>query len=321
MMSHPSHYKRPLQRMSMDVLNRLADEIFFHVHSLSFTYGAEPLLHPEFPRFVEIAARYRIPEIYAVTNGMLLSEGITRALVGHGMHALGVSLDAANARTYEKIRMGGEWVRVMDNLEYLQRFKRDSGSRYPALELMFVMMKSNIAELPGFVDLAGDLGATSVNAFHLVPFHDLRMASESCSHVKETTNEMLRRARGRAEVLGIQFTAPPPFGEAAGPGPDEQARNRFGLPVSRATAKAGHCPFPWHFAAIDMSGDVVPCGWWNNRRGMGNIRSESFLSIWNNERYQKLRIAHRTGALESGCATCPAAGMGSVDEECSFAEI
>jgi radical SAM protein with 4Fe4S-binding SPASM domain len=320
MMSHPSHYKQPLQRMSLEVFERLAAEVFWHVNALSFTFGAEPLLHPEFPRFVEIASRYRIPKVYAVTNGTLLTDAIARAIVTHGMDVLAVSLDAARPETYRQIRVGGNWDRLMHNLHGLERIKREFGSPRPHLELTFVMMKTNIGELPEFVDLAARLGATTVNATHMLPFESLGIAHESCSLIKETTNEMLSRARARARKLGLRFTGPPSFGKDVAHGYGARGADNFGLPVSQVTQKAGHCPFPWHFAAIDMFGDVVPCGWWHNQPGMGSIGSESFLSIWRNTNYRKLRAEHESGALCATCSTCPAAGMGPVDCKSAFLE-
>jgi radical SAM protein with 4Fe4S-binding SPASM domain len=298
----------------------LAGELFWHVHALSFTFGAEPLLHPEFCRFVEIASRYRIPEIYTVTNGMLLTDQIAQAIVMHGMDVLAVSIDAARPATYEKIRIGGDWDRLMRNLNGLQRIKRELDSDKPHLELTFVMMKTNIEELPEFVELAARLGANSVNATHMVPFESLRMAHESCSLITEDTNKMLGHARKKARELGVQFSSPPLFGAGVASSAGAQGVDKFSLPVSEATHKAAHCPFPWHFAAIDMHGEVVPCGWWNHQPGMGSIRSESFLSIWNNENYRNLRAEHKSGSLRATCRNCPAAGIGSVDRVGSFLE-
>jgi radical SAM protein with 4Fe4S-binding SPASM domain len=320
MMSHPSHYRQPLKRMSLEQFERLAAEVFWHVRSLSFTFGAEPLLHPEFSRFVEIASRYRIPQIYAVTNGTLLTEAVARAIITHGMDVLAVSIDAARPETYSQIRVGGDWDSLMRNLQTFNRLKRELDSPKPRLELTFVMMKTNIPELPELVELADQLGASSVNAIHMLPFECLGMGHESCSLDKEYTNEILQRAQARAGELGVQFSGPPLFHDAVTRGSDRQGAEKFDLPVSQATRMAGYCPFPWHFAAIDMYGDVVPCGWWNNQPGMGSILSDSLLSIWTNERYQKLRAEHRSGALCATCRHCPAAGTGSVDCEGSFRE-
>jgi MoaA/NifB/PqqE/SkfB family radical SAM enzyme len=320
MMSRRSHYKRPLQRMSLEDFESLARETFRNVSALSFTYGAEPLLHPDFPRFIEVADRYRTPNDYAVTNGMLLSNAITQAMVTHGLRSLAVSVDAACPETYGKIRIGGEWGRLMQNLLDFQRIKRELGSQTPHLELNFVMMKTNIGGLPEFVDLAANPGATAVNATHMVPFESLGMENESCALLKETTNEMLTRAKTRARNHGLQFIAPQLFNEGAAYNSSTGIKEKFGLPISQATERAGHCPFPWHFAAIDMLRYIVPCGWWANQSGTVSIKSEPFLSIWKSETYRDLRAEHKSGDLRAACRNCPAAGIGCVDAEKSFLE-
>ena len=137
MMSHRTMVEQPLRRFPLERFEQLADEVFWHTNALSFTYGTEPLLHPQFDRFVEIASRYRIPRVYAVTNGQLLTEAVARTAVQHGMHALTVSVDAARRETYERIRVGGDWDRLMHNLRLLQRVKREMGSDKPRLELAF----------------------------------------------------------------------------------------------------------------------------------------------------------------------------------------
>jgi hypothetical protein len=63
MMSHPSLLQQPLRRFPIERFERLADEVFWHLNALSFTYGTEPLLHPQFTQFVEIASRYRVPRV------------------------------------------------------------------------------------------------------------------------------------------------------------------------------------------------------------------------------------------------------------------
>ena len=57
MMSHPVHLEQPLTRVSVEQFERLGAEVFWHVGALSLTYGAEPLLHPDFVRFLEVASR------------------------------------------------------------------------------------------------------------------------------------------------------------------------------------------------------------------------------------------------------------------------
>ena len=97
-----------------------------------------------------------------MTNGLLMNESIARAMVEHRMHSIVVSIDASCPKTYEHIRIGGNWDVLVHNLETLQRVKRELGSVLPYLELAFVMMRSNIKELPAVIGIAKELGVSAV---------------------------------------------------------------------------------------------------------------------------------------------------------------
>jgi len=145
--------------MPFEVFLELAEDIFSAVNCLSLSYGTESLLHPEFIRFITLAEKYRINKIMINTNGMLLSEELAGSMVEIGFHGLSISLDAATNETYRRIRKGGDFERVLNNIRKVNRIREKTGSQYPEVTLLFVLMQQNIHELPAFVDLARDLGA------------------------------------------------------------------------------------------------------------------------------------------------------------------
>ena len=53
---------------------------------------------------------------------------------------------------------------------------------------------------------------------------------------------------------------------------------------------------------------------------MGNLLQEPFESIWNNNEYRKLREELSIGKLRQVCQTCPAAGMGDMNNSNAFVE-
>ena len=61
------------------------------------------------------------------------------------------------------------------------------------------------------------------------------------------------------------------------------------------------CYFVYRGAFIYPNGDVVPCE--SFRFTMGNINKESFMEIWNSEKYLKFRKVLKKGLLP-GCARC-----------------
>ncbi|MFH2003064.1 MAG: radical SAM protein [Planctomycetota bacterium] len=327
--SQPSYYKRKIEHMPVEVFQKLAEDFFSAVHCLSLAYGSESLLHPEFIRFITLASSYGIKKIYINTNGMLLTEKLAAKMVEIGFHGISISLDAATSETYNRIRKGGDFDRVLRNIHALNRIRAKAGSPYPRVTLLFVLMKQNIHELPAFVDLARELGAVGVNAMHMIPFKMLDNQDQTAIVDKRQCNEILAEARRRAQAAGINFAAPREFnleeqkegnnlnGEH-GKDKESEIKQRFSLNVDSDWEKRFHCPFPWHFIAIDMHGNIVPCGWWYGQKVMGNIHEQELMDIWHNEQYQALRKELTTRQLRDCCRMCPAAGMGDPDSDAAF---
>ena len=76
--------------------------------------------------------------------------------------------------------------------------------------MLFVMMRSNIRELPAFVDLAAEMGAVGVNAMHMIPFALCNVADQTAAADKQLCNEMLAEAQYRAHHHGLSLVAPKP---------------------------------------------------------------------------------------------------------------
>jgi pyruvate-formate lyase-activating enzyme len=88
------------------------------------------------------------------TNGQILTERNIQKIVGQPID-LYVSLDAATAETYAKLR-NTTWERLIGNLRRLVAAKGGRGRR-PFIHLVFMPMKVNVHELDAFVRLAADL--------------------------------------------------------------------------------------------------------------------------------------------------------------------
>jgi radical SAM protein with 4Fe4S-binding SPASM domain len=176
--------------------------------------------------------------------------------------------------------------------------------------------------LPAIVRLAHELKVEGVAAVHMMPLSIAVVdpVKESLQGHKELCNRMLAEARQLAGQYHINVTLPEPFGVTETNPLSMVGTNhrdlRF-LPVQQATAKPT-CSFPWHFVGLESGGNMSPCGWWQDQPPMGNLLTESFAEIWDNEAYRRLRGEHLNGTLRPVCQTCPAAGMGNVNSPSSF---
>lgn len=349
--SEYSYANLPKQEMSIEQFTSIADQIFPYCSDLSLSISTEPLLNSSFVEILEVVARYEVPFVYMHTNALLLTEESSAAVVRSGLHQISVSIDGATAGTYEAIRKGGNFARLMENLETLVELRESLGSETPHLAFNVVLMRSNIEELPELVRLAKRLGGVAVAAVHVVPLAIAKAGEEeSLSQDKELYNRIRTEALAVAEEVGVNVVLPEPFdlalhavepaGKASdGPGSSaaipsaaEPAMAKPSAPLSASNpnlpmaevwgvkSEKPACHFPFHFVGLDSRGNLMPCGWWYNQPVLGNVLDTPFLSIWNGEEYTKLRRELMDRTPREVCRNCPAAGMGSVDEPTSFQE-
>ena len=101
------------------------------------------------------------------TNGQILTDRNIRKLLGRRIE-LYVSLDAATAETYAKLR-NNTFDRILNNLRRLIDAKGGRGG-LPRIHLVFMPMKVNVHELEPFVKLCAELDA---DRFVLRPLNEI----------------------------------------------------------------------------------------------------------------------------------------------------
>jgi len=108
----------------------------------------EPLLHPELPEMVRYAKEANAADILSLTtNGILLDERLAVKLVESGLDEVCISIDAADPKTYEKIKGKDAYEIVESNCEKLAKMK----NKFPFITVKFIRMKENINEEQGFL--------------------------------------------------------------------------------------------------------------------------------------------------------------------------
>jgi MoaA/NifB/PqqE/SkfB family radical SAM enzyme len=121
----------------------------------------EPLMSKNFIPLINLLESNHVHVVTFNTNGYLLNEELARFLVQKGNifehFRISFSLDAATQEVYHKIR-GKDLGRTVKNIKYLQEMKGRSGSSNPMVLINMTLSKTNIQDLPNFIQLASDLG-------------------------------------------------------------------------------------------------------------------------------------------------------------------
>lgn len=87
-----------------------------------------------------------------LTNGLMLRDFHTSIPhVINNMAELGVSIDGASSDTYEKLRLGGKWDKIMDALDFISVLKQEHNFEF---SLHMVVQQENWHEMESMLDLA-----------------------------------------------------------------------------------------------------------------------------------------------------------------------
>jgi radical SAM protein with 4Fe4S-binding SPASM domain len=282
--------------MDFGLFKKVADETFPYLFSVSLSVAGEPFMNPQFEKELGLIEYYRV-KLSMFTNVTLLPRGKFLEKLINNLSELTVSVDAATKKTYEHIRRGSSFRAVMNNINRFNKYRNElPQEKKPKLIFWFTLMKSNIEELPAYIELAHKLGADGVGVCHMIVFNS-KMQNESLIRHKQLANKYLEEAKDLINRFGLKIYCFPPLFSC-------QLKNKAdnGKIISLSNII---CRFLWRQAFIELNGDVFPCCA-ANRDGlwMGNLTSQTFREIWNGQRYQGLRQSFKEGNLFSPCIHC-----------------
>ncbi|MDR0622451.1 MAG: radical SAM protein [Deltaproteobacteria bacterium] len=122
------------------------------IPSIRLGLTGEPLLAPDMDLWVLEASKRGFLDIALITNGQLLDASLSERLIQAGLTRLMVSVDAVTEATYQTVRPGGDYARLLANLEAFLEVRERLGSRLPVLRLSFVVRADNQAEAAPFAE-------------------------------------------------------------------------------------------------------------------------------------------------------------------------
>jgi len=281
----------PRQEMSDGVIERMVREVWPHTRELWLACGSEPLMSAQLAPIMERMRDSGIPCTQLVTNGVLLDETWALRCIRGGISGLTVSLDGATRSTYEAIRIGADFDRVLSNIRKLQQLKRELGAAKPALIVQSVLMPANMGEWSGLVHLAADLGAERL--FLTPQIHYAEMSEkERLWDAPEAVNAALAGASSAARQRRLRLEMPPGYrSEPNG------VKRRKDLPC------AG-CINPWCQLFIYSNGEATPCFQLFGKQSFGNLEHQSLADIFYGSNFRDLRDQLRSGPYGPHCHTC-----------------
>jgi MoaA/NifB/PqqE/SkfB family radical SAM enzyme len=291
----------PEADMSWDLFARIVGQVPNIARVVLHGVG-EPMLVKDLARRVHYLKERGIYVLFN-TNGTALTPRKGRELAEAGLDELRVSLDAADAETFRAVRGTGDFHRILRNVAAFTAMQAREGLERPRVSLWLTGLKETIAELPGFVRLAHEVGVMEVYLQRLVfceeaPFG---MATPNQALFERLSAEEARHladAEAQAAALGISFNA----SGATEPG-ESLARKTDTNPWSL-------CRRPWTVMYFTANGRALPCciapfsqaGYENYT--LGDATQQTLREIWNGKAYRDFRAGLQSDAPPRCCAGC-----------------
>lgn len=138
---------RPKQHMEFSLFRKIIDEIKDYPDFFCWLHWmGEPLLHPKIIDFIKCTKNAGLKCGFS-TNASLLTKDIGKKLIEVEMDKIVLCLDGNSKESYEKVRNGGNFEVVKENIKNFLEMK---GNLKPQASLQFVKNKYNTHEIEDY---------------------------------------------------------------------------------------------------------------------------------------------------------------------------
>jgi len=263
--SPPKLLKRDLKAFNLDEFKKTIDEIKDVTHYLWLFLAGEPFLNPHFCDMVAYATKNNLHTTTS-SNALLIDKEKARKIVEAGLDNLIISFDGASKETYEQMRLGGNFEKLQENIKFILKEKKKQGKLKPKIQLQFLVSKINQHEKEEFIKIAKGFGVDYCFKTLGVPtwVYDRNFC-------QELSNKYLSEKTGRYQSGKLKRNIKCSNAERS---------------VILANGKISICCY-------DLNGEF----------NIGDVNSKSFLNIWQNKRYKKIRKLMEERKLPI-CKTC-----------------
>ncbi len=267
-------YKMFFEEKLKDVLSK-AENVDFH------GYG-ELLLMPGINSFIK-----RINKTLPNQTKTFFTNGINlknKDFDGGKFNVI-VSLHASDKKMHKYLTCTDAFDGIVENIKNAKKQKNLKISLYSVLN------KINLCDMENLVRLAAKLKIDSVIFRYLTIFEykdfDLTVFAD-----KKKTNDMIDRAAELAKKYGVHANMPRKF---------------FSQDLIPKI-----CRCPWNYIYAENQGTVNACVFAGKH--IGSLEKNSFLELWNSDRYKKLRKELADHKPNEICSKCPEYISANIDK-------
>ncbi|MBL4699827.1 MAG: SPASM domain-containing protein [Phycisphaeraceae bacterium] len=230
-------------------------------HILLYNWGG-PFLNKDLVRCITYATSQNVTTQLS-TNMNLYTQDLGRGMIESGLTKMVVSCDGLTQKTYEQYRTGGELAKVASAVLDLISQKKQTHSKFPLIEMQFIVFSHNEHEIEAFETYWKNKGVDTVNFIRM-------------SYMSEVGEKVAKA--NRMVPQHQDFQPDHPYGSIK------------------------KCSFPYGQITLNYNGDwytcCFPAGETDYR--IDNILTADFWTVWNGPYYQYSRKLLRTQQIPKG---------------------
>lgn len=296
--------------LDIPTLQRLVNEIKFFKPRIHIN-GVEPLLFGEIIEAVRIIKKAGL-RVQIITNGILL-EKYAFDLVKLGVDSITLSIDGLS-EVHNRIRGEGVFERAMAGLRQVQRYRRELNRKKPKLKINYTISNLNTDSI--YETVARMVDEEHVDAIslqhmsyvtdvmsekHNLKFRHIGEATPMCTKVMDPSQMQIDRVWAQLNKVKDHYGHDRRVHIIPDLSTQAEVSQYYNNPEVHVTGKP--CRLPWIATTVQPDGNLIirsRCFTFN----AGNIHNDSFLDIWNGERYRLFRRELSKNGLYPVCTRC-----------------
>jgi radical SAM protein with 4Fe4S-binding SPASM domain len=248
-------FTRDTGMLEKSFFEKTIDDIHKELLYLIFYFQGEPYLNKSFLPMVKYASAKGLYTATS-TNAHYLTDEVAKKTIESGLDRLIISIDGTTQDTYTQYRVGGNIEKVLQGARNIVKWKKELNSKIPFVIFQFLVVKPNEHQVNDIKKLGKEIGVDEVR-FKTAQVYDYQNDPNDLIPVNSKFSRYKKDASGN---------------------------------YSNKNKLANRCWKMWHGNVITWDGLVVPCCFDKDAmHRLGNLQTQSFKQIWQNDNYKQFR--------------------------------
>ncbi|OGS20351.1 MAG: hypothetical protein A3J83_02140 [Elusimicrobia bacterium RIFOXYA2_FULL_40_6] len=284
-----TYWNEPPRDMSFDEFKKVVDQ-FPKLKWIGLSGIGSSFINKDFIKMLQyLKSRHIFIEFYDTFD--LIDSETSEELVKLGIDKIWMSCDGATKETYEKIRIGTKFEKVIGNVKGLIEAKKKYKTKIPELWFHYIVNKHNVSEMPQFVDLVHSIVSESkTNYATLIYFTSLLYFDKVLDLIPTIPKEIREQVVEKTKKYNIYL--------------NWNENITCDKPAKDCTK--------WTEPFVLASGHIQPCcaiNEANDRQfqkdySFGNLFTEDFRTLWRADKLNKFKNAIHKGGIPRICKNC-----------------